>query len=46
MSNKTRIERPNNTIKGIISPVSTSLKVKMASAMQVVVNKIKEKHLS
>jgi hypothetical protein len=45
MSNKTRVERPNNTIKGIVLPLSASLKVKMAAAMQVVVNKIKEKHL-
>ncbi len=45
MANK-RIERPAQTIKTNIVPLSTPLKVKIAAAFQAVVNKIKEKHLS
>lgn len=46
MSGKIRVERPNNTISGKVLPLSVDLKVKTAAAMQTVVNKIKEKHLS
>ena len=40
-----RIERPNSVIKTVITPLSSQIKVKIANAIQVVVNKIKEKHL-
>jgi hypothetical protein len=46
MSNIKRIERNPQTIKTNIVPLSTSLKVKVATAFQAIVNKIKEKHLS
>lgn len=39
-------ERPSVTIKSIIAPISTDLKVKTATAIQAVVNAIKAKHLS
>lgn len=45
MSNK-KIERPTTVIKSTIAPITTELKVKISSAFQVVINKIKEKHLS
>jgi hypothetical protein len=40
-----RIERPEQTIKSVIAPLSIDLKVKIATAFQAVVSKIKEKHL-
>jgi hypothetical protein len=46
MANNVRIERPAQTIKAIISPLTTETKVKVAAAFQLIVNKIKEKHLS
>lgn len=42
---KPRIERPPQTIKNIINPLSESTKIKIAAAFQAIVNKIKEKHL-
>jgi hypothetical protein len=41
----TRVERPDNTIKKIVTPLTNDTKVKTSSALQTVVNKIKEKHL-
>jgi hypothetical protein len=46
MANNVRVERPANTIKSIISPLTVDTKVKIAAAFQLIVNKIKEKHLS
>jgi len=46
MAKKERIERPLQTIKTIITPVSSDVKIKLANAFQAVVNKIKEKHLN
>ena len=46
MAVKERIERPAQTIKAIIAPISNDLKVKVASAFQAVVTTIKVKHLS
>jgi hypothetical protein len=46
MAQKERIERPAQTIKAIVAPLSNDLKTKVATAFQEVVNKIKEKHLS
>jgi hypothetical protein len=46
MAQNNRIERPANTIKANITPLSASIKAKVATAFQLVVNKIKEKHLS
>lgn len=46
MANNIRIERPNSVIKVNISQVDSAIKVKTATAIQAVVNKIKEKHLS
>lgn len=45
MSN-VRIERPNTVIKTTIAQISSPVKVKVANAIALVVNKIKEKHLS
>ena len=45
MAKKERIERPPQTIKAIIAPVSNDLKTKMATAFQAVVTAIKNKHL-
>ena len=45
MSN-TRIERPNTVIKPKVVAISNDVKVKISNAVQEVVNKIKEKHLS
>jgi len=42
---KIREERPNTVIAALVKPLSNDLKVKIATAFQVVVNKIKEKHL-
>ena len=46
MAVKERIERPNQTIKAIVAPLSNDLKVKIATAFQAVVTAIKVKHLS
>lgn len=46
MSQNNRIERPAQTIKTNITPLSNDLKVKIANAFQTIVNKIKDKHLS
>ena len=46
MAKKERIERPLQTIKTIITPISSDVKIKLANAFQAVVNKIKEKHLN
>lgn len=46
MENNIRVERPAQIIKAVISPLSSDLKVKMATAIQSVVNAIKAKHLS
>jgi hypothetical protein len=45
MAVKERIERPAQTIKPIIAPISSNLKIKIATAFQSVVNEIKNKHL-
>lgn len=45
MAQKERIERPAQTIKAIVAPISNDVKVKIASAFQEVVTKIKNKHL-
>jgi|694.fasta_scaffold89628_5 hypothetical protein len=45
MAVKERIERPAQTIKPIIAPISSNLKTKIATAFQSVVNEIKTKHL-
>jgi hypothetical protein len=45
MAVKERVERPAQTIKPIVAPLSNDLKIKVAAAFQEVVNKIKEKHL-
>lgn len=41
-----KIERPTTVIKSTITPISTELKTKLVTSFQVVINKIKEKHLS
>ena len=41
MAVKERIERPAQTIKTVVAPLSSDLKVKVATAFQEVVNKIK-----
>ena len=46
MSKKERIERPLQTIKTNIIPISVNLKVKLANAFQSIVTAIKDKHLS
>lgn len=46
MANTKRIERPVQTIKSNIVPLSPTLKAKIGVAFQAVINKIKEKHLS
>ena len=46
MAVKERVERPVQTIKTVIAPISNDLKVKVASAFQAVVTAIKVKHLS
>jgi len=42
----TKLERPNQHIKVQINAISTELKDKVKIAIQSVVNKIKDKHLS
>lgn len=46
MATKPRIERPDNTIKINITPISTEVKVKCATAINDVIARIKAKHLS
>jgi len=46
MAVKKRIERPAQTIKTVVAPLSNDLKVKVANAFQAVVTAIKVKHLS
>lgn len=41
-----KIERPTTVIKSTIVPITTEVKVKVSSAFQIIINKIKEKHLS
>lgn len=46
MATKIKIERPNQTITSLISPLTTEVKTKVAGAVLEVVNRIKAKHLS
>lgn len=46
MSQNNRVERPASTIKSIVNPLTVDTKAKIAAAFQLIVNKIKEKHLS
>jgi len=46
MATKQRIERPAQTIKPIVKPISADLKVKASNAFQSIVNAIKAKHLA
>ena len=46
MSQKIRAERPSQVIKSNLTPLSGDLKAKLSSAIQTVVTKIKEKHMS
>jgi len=46
MAVKERVERPAQTIKAVVAPISNDLKVKTATAFQAVVTAIKLKHLS
>jgi hypothetical protein len=45
MATKLRIERPDNTIRTNITPISTEVKVKCATAINDVIARIKAKHL-
>jgi hypothetical protein len=45
MAQRERIERPAQTIKTIVAPITSNTKLKISTAIQVVVDKIKEKHL-
>ena len=45
MAVKERIERPAQTIKPIVAPLSNAVKEKIATAFQAVVNEVKTKHL-
>jgi hypothetical protein len=45
MAIKPRVERPKQTIKTIITPLSSDLKTKAATAIQSVVTAIKNKHM-
>jgi hypothetical protein len=45
MANTIRKERTAQTIKAKITPLNSTLKIKIANAFQQVVNKIKDKHL-
>lgn len=42
---KIREERPAQIVKPVIAPISSDIKVKIATAFQAVVAKIKETHL-
>jgi len=46
MANNVKVERPIQTIKPTIVPLSNELKVKVSNAFQSFINKVKEKHLS
>jgi hypothetical protein len=46
MAQKERIERPAQTIKTIVAPLSSTVKSKIATAFQAVVTAIKVKHIS
>lgn len=46
MAQKDRVERPAQTIKAIVAPLSNDLKIKVKTAFQTVVNSIKDKHLN
>jgi hypothetical protein len=41
-----KIERPQNVIKVVITPIAPELKTKTSLAMKAVVDRIKAKHLS
>jgi hypothetical protein len=41
----TRVERPATVIKELIAPITSEKKVKIAAAIQELVNRIKAKHL-
>jgi hypothetical protein len=45
MAQKERIERPAQTIKTVVAPLSSTVKEKIATAFQAVVTEIKNKHL-
>jgi hypothetical protein len=45
MAVKERIERPAQTIKTVVAPISSELKTKVSTAFQAVVTAIKVKHL-
>lgn len=45
MAVKKRIDRPDNTIKSNITPISNDVKVKCANAINDVIARIKAKHL-
>lgn len=42
---KIREERPLTVVKPVIAPISSDIKIKIATAFQAVVAKIKETHL-
>lgn len=42
----TRIERPTTVIKPLIAAIPTNTKVKIATAVQEFVNRVKDKHLN
>jgi hypothetical protein len=46
MATKPRVERPSQTIKANVKPLDNNIKVKVATAFNEVINRIKEKHLS
>ncbi len=41
----TRVERPTTVVKELIAPISSTKKVQIATAVQEIVNRIKNKHL-
>lgn len=43
---KTTEQRPTTVIKAIVNPISTDIKLKISTAFQSFVNKVKDKHLS
>lgn len=45
MAVRERVERPAQTIKTKVAPLSSELKAKVAAAFQAVVTSIKTKHL-
>ena len=46
MAIKQKVERPAQTIKTIVAPISSELKTKASNAFQAFVNAVKAKHLS